>query len=127
MTKQELIILKLERAKKTFQTAQRVNNDDWNSVANRLYYTTFYLATALLIHLDLEYKSHSGAKNAFFLHFIKTKKFDLKIGELYTNLLYLRQEGGYDDVVLLELTVKPYILQVKEFIEIVELYLLPLK
>ena len=123
MTKEELIKIKLERAKKTFDTAQKVENGDWNSIANRLYYTVFYLATALLIDLDLEYKSHSGAKNAFFLHFIKTRKMDLRFGELYTNLLYLRQEGDYDDIALDEMTVKPYLLQVEEFIDIVELYL----
>ncbi len=123
MTKEELIQIKLERAKKTFDTAQKVENGDWNSVANRLYYTVFYLATALLIDLDLEYKSHSGAKNAFFLHFIKTRKMDLIFGELYTNLLYLRQEGDYDDKILDEMTVKPYLSQVVEFMDIVELHL----
>ncbi len=123
MTKEELIKIKLERAKKTFDTAQKVENGDWNSIANRLYYTVFYLATALLIDLNLEYKSHSGAKNAFFLHFIKTRKMDLRFGELYTNLLYLRQEGDYDDIALDEMTVKPYLSQVEEFINIVELYL----
>lgn len=122
MTKEELIKIKLERAKITFDTAQKVENGDWNSVANRLYYTVFYLATALLIDLNLVYKSHSGAKNAFFLHFIKTKRMDLRFGELYTNLLYLRQEGDYDDVVLEELTVKPYMSQVIEFMDIVELH-----
>ena len=122
MTKEELIRIKLKRAKKTFDTAQKVDNEDWNSVANRLYYTVFYLATALLIDMELVYKSHSGAKNAFLLHFIKTKKMDLRFGDLYTNLLYLRQEGDYDDKILEELTVRPYISQVEEFMDIVELY-----
>ena len=123
MTKEELIKIKLQRANKSFDTAQKVENGDWNSVANRLYYTVFYLATALLIDLDLEYKSHSGAKNAFFLHFIKTRKMDLRFGELYTNLLYLRQEGDYDDKILDKETVQPYFSQVAEFINIVELHL----
>lgn len=123
MTKEELVKIKLQRAKKTFDTAQKVENGDWNSVANRLYYTVFYLATALLIDLNLEYKSHSGAKNAFFLYFIKTQKMDLRFADLYTNLLYLRQEGDYDDKILDEETVKPYFSEVEEFIHIVELYL----
>lgn len=38
---------------------------------------------------------------------------DLRFADLYTNLLYLRQEGDYDDKILDEDTVKPYFSQVR--------------
>jgi len=47
---------------------------------NRLYYSFFFAANALLVLNDTEEKTHATAKRQFSLQFVKTGKFDKKFG-----------------------------------------------
>ncbi len=43
-------------------------------------------------------QTHSGLKNQFSLHFIKTKKISTKYGRLFSELFDWRQKGDYGNM-----------------------------
>ena len=43
-------------------------------------------------------QTHSGIKNQFSLHFIKTKEIDTKFGRLFSELFDWRQKGDYGNM-----------------------------
>jgi uncharacterized protein (UPF0332 family) len=97
--KNEYIRYRIETAKTTFDAAKVLaDNNYWNSVVNRLYYSVFYAVNALLVHHDIQTKSHSATKSQFSQHFIKTGKFDKKYGRLFSELFDWRQKGDYENI-----------------------------
>lgn len=43
-------------------------NKRWNSCVNRLYYSSYYLVSALLYKNDIKAETHNGVKTHFFLN-----------------------------------------------------------
>ena len=117
MSKEELVKYRFSRAKESFDEAILLaNGDHWNAVANRLYYACFYLINALLIHNDLNFKSHNGVKTEFHRSFVKTEKISIKSGKLYSRLFNLRHEGDYADFKRFEKEdIEPFIADVEKF------------
>jgi uncharacterized protein (UPF0332 family) len=98
--KAELVKYRLTRARETFKEVDiLVKNELWNTAVNRLYYSCFYAVIALLADQDIEVLSHSGARQMFGLHFIKTGKIDPESGRFLARLFDLRQTGDYDDFI----------------------------
>ena len=98
MSNEELVKYRFSRAKETYDEAILLaSGDHWNAVANRLYYSCFYLVNALLIQNDLSFNSHNGVKTEFHKSFIKTGIIPIEFGKLYSRLFNLRQEGDYAD------------------------------
>ena len=115
-TKQDYIDYRVLKSNELFEDVKLLaSNNRWNSCVNRLYYSSFYLVSALLYKYDLKSETHNGAKTQFNLHFIKTGKLDIKFGKLYSNLFLWRQESDYTDFVDFDSeTVVPLIEQVME-------------
>ena len=115
-TKQNYIDYRVLKSNELFEDVKLLaSNNRWNSCVNRLYYSSFYLVSALLYKYDLKSETHNGAKTQFNLHFIKTGKLDIKFGKLYSNLFIWRQESDYADFVDFDgETVVPLIEQVME-------------
>ena len=81
----------------------------------------YYAVNALLVDNEIYARSHSGAKSQFSLHFIKTKKLDIKYGILFSELFDWRQKGDYENLFEFdEASVRPLFKQVEEFIEAIE-------
>lgn len=116
---EDYIQYRFHRSEETFDEALILaENEKWNTVVNRLYYSCFYAVIALLLKHNFETQTHDGARIQFGLHFIKTGKIDKKYGKLFTKLFDLRQKGDYGDLFDHdEKIVKPLIGQTKEFIE----------
>jgi len=94
-----LIENKLDHAQRTFEEVQFLAaNKYWNTCVNRLYYTCFYVVSALLLSIDIQTKTHSGAKQLFSQHFIKTGIIDESYGAFYAYLFTMRQKADYDDI-----------------------------
>jgi uncharacterized protein len=119
---EDLIMYRLERARESLDEAIILSETNhWNTVANRLYYASFYAVTALLVKFELSSASHSGTKTLFNREFIKTGKLDKKYGKLYNNLFNKRQEGDYEDFQSFDAeTIRPLISLVKRFFNEVE-------
>lgn len=61
MSHEELVRYRYSRAQETYEEANLLAAEDhWNAVANRLYYSCFYLVSALLIQNELSFSSHNG-------------------------------------------------------------------
>ncbi len=91
--------LRIETANNTFQAARILaQNGFWNSAVNRLYYSVFYAASALLVCEEVYTQTHSGMRNQFSRVFIKTGKLDRKYGNLMTQLYDWRQKGDYENL-----------------------------
>ena len=94
--KEDIIKYSIARAYESFDEAKilaEVNH--WNTVANRLYYSCFYIVKALLIKTDISASTHAGVKSQFFKHFIKSEILEVNLGKLFFDLSGKRQEGDY--------------------------------
>jgi len=92
-----------------------IENGRWNASVNRLYYSSFYLVSALLFQNKLTAQTHNGVKTNFFLHFVKTDKVSKDLGKLYSSLFDWRQESDYADFIDFDSdTVSPLLNKVRE-------------
>ncbi len=95
---QQHIQYRILRAKETFQDSKFLfEKGSWNSSLNRLYYSMFYAAIALLLHYKMEVKSHNGVKRKIG-ELVKTGKLDLKHARTFGILSDYRHKGDYDDL-----------------------------
>lgn len=77
--KDELVRYRLAKTEESLKMAEfAMQNNFWNSSASELYYTCFYLITALFEKHNIKAHTHSGVNSLFGLHFIKEGKFDRK-------------------------------------------------
>jgi len=95
---QDYISYRINSAKETLDAARLLaDNQYWNSAINRLYYSCFYVISALLYKYDISANSHAGLKHQFTLHFIKTGLIDKELGRVFVELADWRQKGDYGD------------------------------
>jgi uncharacterized protein (UPF0332 family) len=96
----QLIRYRLARAKETLQEARELaSGNHWNGVANRLYYSCFYAATAWLVREGLTSTKHTGVRSLVNQRLIVPGLITKELGVLYNDLFELRQEGDYEDFV----------------------------
>lgn len=114
----DLLSYRISRAKETFEEAKLLSQSNyWNAVANRLYYSCFYIVNALLIKNKSKFSSHNGVKTEFHKSFIKTGIISIEFGKLYSRLFNLRQEGDYLDFQrFTQNDIEPFINEVEKFI-----------
>lgn len=98
--RQELVKYRITKARETFNEIDlHVENKLWNTAVNRLYYACYYAVIALLIDKDIQAQTHSGVRQMFGLHFVKSGLIDKEIGKFYTDIFDMRQTGDYDDYI----------------------------
>lgn len=115
------IFYRIEKAEETYRVAELlIENEEWNSAMNRLYYAAYYVVTALLVKASIDTKTHTGVKTQFFLQFVKTGKINKDFGKLYADLFDWRQKGDYGDFFdFTEADVKPLLVPVRKLIDVV--------
>lgn len=120
--KADLIRYKLEKADESLNEAKLLaNSHHWNTVASRLYYAVYYAVNALLIDLDIVFKTHSGTKSQFHFHFIKNSKIDENYGAIYNSLFNLRQIVDYEAFqVLKKEDIEPLITKAESFVRMAD-------
>lgn len=97
-----------------------IHEQYWNSAASELYYTCFYLISALFAKHNITAHTHSGVKTLFALHFVKEGTVDSKWGKLFSDLFNRRQSGDYDDFgYMTEEEILPFVKEVEEFKEVI--------
>ena len=95
---EEQIRYRIQRAKETYSDAILLfEKGSWNSSINRLYYSAFYAAIALLLHFGLEVKSHNGVKRKLG-ELVLAGKLNMEQARIYGILSDLRNKGDYDDL-----------------------------
>ncbi|MEW6203271.1 MAG: HEPN domain-containing protein [bacterium] len=114
----ELIRYRLERAKESLKDAEILFSENrLRSTVNRLYYSLFYAAVALLETKGLSSSKHSGVMALFNQYFVNTGKVSKDIGKFYGKLFISRQNGDYSDFMeFKEETVREYFEKCKEYL-----------
>lgn len=98
--KQELIAHRIKRANDTLAEVQvQIENEFWTTAINRIYYACFYAVSALLLRDDINARTHTGTRQMFGLHFIKTDLISKELGKFYSDIFEMRHSGDYDDFV----------------------------
>jgi len=120
--KTDYIAYRLSKSFEALKDAQLLaQNNSWNACVNRLYYSCFYVVSALLLKNDITATTHTGLINQFNLHFIKTGIVEKEAGKLYANLMDWRQTGDYGDMFdFTQEKVEPLLEPVEEFISKIE-------
>jgi uncharacterized protein (UPF0332 family) len=114
--KEDYINYRKSKSEEVFMDAVLLaDNNRWNSSVNRLYYSSYYLANALLYKNEIKADMHNGVKIQLFLNFVKTDKLSKNLDRLYSLLFDWRQETDYADFIEFdESIVKLLIRDVKE-------------
>ena len=113
-TKEDYINYRVSKSSEIFDDAILLaNNQRWNSCINRLYYSSYYLVSALLFKNDINAETHNGVKTQLFLNFVKGGIISKEHGKLYSHLFDWRQETDYADFIDFdEETAKPLLKEV---------------
>ena len=114
--KEDYINYRISKSIEIFEDAELLaKNERWNSCVNRLYYSSYYLASALLYKNNIKVKTHNGIKTQLFLNYVKTGKINKEVGKSYSHLFDWRQETDYADFVEFDReTIEPLLQEVKE-------------
>jgi uncharacterized protein (UPF0332 family) len=98
--KEEIINIKIQKAEDTLLSAKKLLEDGFlHGAVNRIYYACYYTSTALLYHIEVYTKSHTGVQQMLSLHFIKNGILDKSHGQFYSLLFSSRQAADYDDFI----------------------------
>ena len=92
-----IVDLEVEKAYRTYSAAVLlVENEQWESAANRLYYALFHSVNALLIHDGHKVSTHKGSHALFGQYYIKTGRLPREYSSIYQKLEAIRDEGDYN-------------------------------
>ena len=118
----EIVRYRIENAHRTLREVQsHIENGFYNTAVNRMYYACYYAASALLVANMITTKSHSGVKQMFSLHFIKTGKVPSSFSRFYNTLFQKRTTGDYDDLFDQDLaSCEGLYPQAEEFVSVIE-------
>ena len=113
-----ILAFRVEKARNTLNEAKGIAQlQYWNAVANRLYYSCYYITGALLIANNHTAHTHSGVIHLLGMHFIKTGVVSKEAGKFYSKLYELRQTGDYDDMFnLTQEDIEPLILPAESYL-----------
>lgn len=92
-----LIENQIRKAQETIEDARiSIQNGRYRNALNRIYYSIFYIVTALAIKHDFATSKHKQLMGWFNKNFLKEALIDLKYGEIYKKAFDNRQESDYD-------------------------------
>lgn len=120
-----VVSLEYEKAYSTFcNIPTLVENEMWDFVANRLYYSAFHAVLALLINDGHKTSTHRGLGALFGLHYVKTGRFTTEEGRMFARLQSMRDEADYNCAYKASKEdILPYVSQVENFIKKIRMQL----
>jgi uncharacterized protein (UPF0332 family) len=76
------------RAMETIEEVKtHIDNKFWNTAINRLYYACFYAVGPLLVQHKIEASTHTGIRQKFGEHFVRTGKVERELAKHSQNYL----------------------------------------
>jgi len=114
-----LIKYRINRAEETLDEVKlAIENNRLHLAANRIYYSVFYIVSALALKKGFKTFKHSQLLSWFNKEFVKKELIDKNLGKFYLDAYEMRQEGDYDDLVSFELKyIEDKFVLAKEFIK----------
>jgi uncharacterized protein (UPF0332 family) len=99
--KEDLIQYRVDRAERTLKEEQTaIDNDSLPLAENRIYYSIFYMVSALALKHNFSTSKHSTLRGWFNQLFLKTMTIDIEFGKTYSTAFEKRQKADYDDFVI---------------------------
>ena len=96
----DIVRYRMENALKMLSEVEsHRQNGFYNTAVNRMYYACYYAATAKLISMGIEVKSHDGVRLNLGKHVVMTGTLSPELGRFYSRLFSKRSTGDYDDFV----------------------------
>lgn len=90
----------------------------WGMIANRMYYTLYYAASALLISDAHQVGTHKGVISLLNQYYVRTGLLTKEDGNLFGSIFAFRQGSDYDDFIdASEEDIKRYLPQVEQLAE----------
>ena len=97
--KDEHIQYRIRRARETYKDAQILfEMGSINSSVNRLYYSAFYAAIALMIDKDITVRTHKGVQQKLGEEFFLKGHLSKDLAKAYSILADFRHRGDYNDL-----------------------------
>ena len=123
--KDEHIQYRIRRARETYKDAQTLfEMGSINSSVNRLYYSAFYSALALLIDKGIKVKSHKGVQQKLGEEFVLKGQISKDLAKAYSILSDYRHKGDYNDLFEFDSEViEKFFEPIAEFIDRIEVIL----
>ena len=117
--RRDIVCYRIENAQKMLSEVEsHRQNGFYNTAVNRMYYACYYAATAKLISMGIEVKSHDGVRLNLGKHVVMEGHLSPELGRFYSRLFSKRSTGDYDDFVNHTLsTVDELLPQAREFID----------
>ncbi|MFH8080518.1 MAG: HEPN domain-containing protein [Candidatus Aenigmatarchaeota archaeon] len=121
----DIIKGEIEKAEKRLSAAKLLLSKDLiEDAANRIYYSLFYAAKAMLNAIGYDAKTHAGLISEFGSKIVKEKKADKKMGKILRKSFELRESADYylnvviekDEVELLIKEAEYFIKEAKKFV-----------
>ena len=114
-----VVQLQIEKAIKSFHQITALKElGYWDIIANRLYYSAFHAACALLINDGHSVSTHQGVVAVLGMHYVKPNIISREEGKLYSRLQTIRENSDYNcHCEVDEQEISPLILPTKQLIE----------
>lgn len=121
MTEEDRTAIVSYRVEKSFATFKEATDvlglGHLSLCANRLYYSTFHMASALLISSGHSTLTHAGVLRLINLLFVKEGLLDKNTSRLMNRLFSMRQQGDYGDTFDYERSeIEPLVSQTQDLI-----------
>jgi len=100
LNKEDLIKYKIERCNETINEAEEaIESKHFHLAVNRIYYSIFYIISALAIKDNFSTSKHNQQLGWFNKNYIKTNRVNKDLGKIYRNSFSKRLTGDYDDFI----------------------------
>ncbi len=98
--RRDIVRYRMENARKMLEEVKsHRSNGFYNTAVNRMYYACYYAATAMLISMGIEVKSHDGVRLNLGRHIVLEGRLSPELGRFYSRLFSKRSTGDYDDFI----------------------------
>lgn len=90
------LTLELEKADASLAAARLcLGAGLWDDAVSRAYYAAFHAVQAVLLSEGFESRSHHGAHDLFFMHFVRPGRLDAGLAKLLAGLQRYREQADY--------------------------------
>ena len=98
--RRDIVRYRMENAQKMLSEVEsHRENGFYNTAVNRMYYACYYAATAMLISMGIEVKSHDGVRLNLGKYVVMEGRLSPELGRFYSRLFSKRSTGDYDDFI----------------------------
>jgi len=98
VSKRDIVLKRFEKAEERLKTARHLYEQEYyEDSISRSYYAIFFATKGLLVTKDIDPRRHSGVKNQFAQHFVKTGEIEPEFKDILKQAKEIREMGDYDE------------------------------